>query len=69
MSNKLAPDETLDVLVRWEDGYVVVEFIDVKCHCHQREECYSTGYIRLTPQEAVELAKHILQIATSKNNK
>jgi len=60
--------ETLDVLVRWEDGYVVVEFIDAKCHCWgQREECYSTGYIRLTPDETIKLALHMLQVAVSKN--
>ena len=58
--------EALDMLVRREGDYVVIEFIDVKCHC-QREECYSTGYVRLTPQEAIRLAKHILQVA--ENNK
>jgi hypothetical protein len=46
-----AQDETLDIVVRQEGDYVVLEFIDAKCHC-QREECYSTGYIRLTPQES-----------------
>ena len=65
MSRKLAPDETLDIVVRREGDYVVLEFLDAKCHC-QREGCYSTGYIRLTPQEAIRLAKHILQAAVKK---
>jgi len=62
---KLAPDETLDIVVRREGDYVVLEFLDAKCYC-QREECYSTGYIRLTPQEAIRLAKHILQVVKKK---
>jgi len=70
MSGKPAPDETLDILVRREGDYVVVEFLDAKCYCwKQQTECYSTGYIRLTPQEAVRLAKHILQLATSEKLK
>jgi len=62
MSDKLAPEEALGTLVRREGDYVVVEFIDAKCHCyHCQKECYSTGYIRLTPDEAIRLALHILQ--------
>ncbi len=67
MSEKLAPDETLDVLVRREGDYVVLEFLDAKCHCWgQKEECYSTGYIRLTSREAIRLAWHLLKVAVSK---
>jgi len=57
--------EALDIVVRREGDYVVVEFIDAKCHC-QKEECYSTGYVRLTPQEAIRLAKQILKATVSK---
>jgi hypothetical protein len=70
MSRKLAPDETLDIVVRREDDYVVIEFIDAKCHCwSQKKECYSTGYIRLTPQETVRLAIRLLQATVSKKFK
>jgi 20S proteasome alpha/beta subunit len=63
----MSRNETLDIAVRREGDYVVLEFLDAKCQCwSQREECYSTGYIRLTPQEAIRLAKHILQAAVSK---
>jgi hypothetical protein len=69
MSGKLAPDETLDIVVRREGDYVVIEFIDAKCHCWgQREGCYSTGYIRLTTQEAVRLAKHLLSAVVGEEN-
>lgn len=54
--------------MRRKGDYVVIEFIDAKCHC-QREECYSTGYVRLTTQEAIRLAKHILKATVSKNIK
>ena len=62
-----AQDETLDIVVRREGDYVVLEFLDAKCHCwNGKEECYSTGYIRLAPQEAIRLARHILQAAVKK---
>ena len=68
MSGELAPDEALDIVVRREGDYVVIEFLDAKCQCWgQREECYSTGYIRLTPQEAIRLAKHILAVSKKLN--
>jgi hypothetical protein len=67
MNTKIAP--ALDIVVRREGDYVVIEFIDAVCHCWgQREKCYSTGYIRLTPQEAVRLAEHILHVAQKKLN-
>jgi hypothetical protein len=66
MSEKLAPDEALDIVVYREGDYVVIEFLDAKCECWgQKEKCYSTGHIRLTLQEASELAKRILKAALS----
>jgi hypothetical protein len=53
--------EALDVIVRREGDYVVIEFLDAKCYCwRQRDECYSTGYIRLTTQETIRLARRLL---------
>ena len=59
--------EALDLIVRREGDYVVIEFIDAKCHCWGgREECYSTGYVRLTLWEAVRVAWHILLATINK---
>jgi hypothetical protein len=43
MNTKIAPDETLDIVVREEGDYVVIEFIDAVCHCWgQREKARDT---------------------------
>ncbi len=63
MDRKLAPD-ALDVLIRREGEYIVLEFLDAKCYCwSERKECYSTGYIRLTPWEAIRIAWRLLKVA------
>jgi hypothetical protein len=69
MSKKPAPDETLDILVRREGSYIIIEFIDAKCQCWGgRGECYSTGYMRLTPEETVRLAVLLLQAVADKKS-
>jgi hypothetical protein len=63
---RLAPDEALDVIVRREGDYIVLEFIDAECDCSacgNREECYASGIIKLTRSEARRLAEMILSKA------
>jgi hypothetical protein len=61
--------ETIDVIVRREGDYVVIEFLDAKCHCwDEKKECYSTGYIRLTAQETVRLARRLLSAVIGEEN-
>jgi hypothetical protein len=50
MSKKLAPDEALDILVRREGDYVVVEFIDAKCQCWGGKSRKKVG-VRVAPSD------------------
>jgi hypothetical protein len=71
MSEGRQPTPALDVLVRREGNYIVLEFIDAECDCSacKGEECYSSGILRLTRPEARRLAEMLMKAAKEKEER